>query len=216
MVNLWDRADHRLERSLLTHGRPAKATVLDAQRVGVWWNNASGFKPGELFIPWRAALHVEPETEPAFDIQLEIHVRDLVTLEAGFTVQVLYDPSDHTRMVVDPRSSPKTVDESTAWYARSHLAATGADISGLEDAPNAQAVADIVTRRKAEAANQAMAETLKARREGTQSPRPAASAGLQSDAASRIEQLDRLKNAGLIDDAQYLSKRQRLLNQSQT
>jgi hypothetical protein len=55
-----------------------------------------------------------------------------------------------------------------------------------------------------------MAESLNARREGAPGPSPPASG---ADAVSTaMEQLNRLKGLGLVDDTEYQAKKQQLLD----
>ncbi len=61
------------------------------------------------------------------------------------------------------------------------------------------------------AANAAMEQAMKNLREGTGGNVPPTP--FQPDVQSRMEQLEQLKQAGLIDDAQYESKKQQLLDQ---
>ncbi len=211
MVNLWDRAAHKLEASLVDSGRPAKATVLEARQAATRLQEAVGFKPGELFVAWLAALRVEPESEPAFELRLKIDVRDTITLVSGFTLQVLYDPADPTRMTVDPKTVPRTTDDALAWFARAQAEAEGFDLTGLEGATGPE-IDEAVRRTRNEAVNRSMAESLKARREGAQGPTTTPPAQFRVDIATKIEQLDRLQAAGLIDDAQYQTKKQQLID----
>ena len=61
------------------------------------------------------------------------------------------------------------------------------------------------------AANAAMAQAMQNLRDGTGGQTPPAT--FEPDIASRIKQLDDLKNAGLIDELQYQAKKQKLIDQ---
>jgi hypothetical protein len=144
----------RLKKSLLDSGSTAKATVLDAHQKPP---SASSMRGGTTYrfntITWNVALRVTPETEPEFEVSQEMRVPYLIDLSPGFALQVLYDPGDHTRMIIDPRTIPDTADAASAWYALSSLAARGVDTTGLEGLPNAAAVTAAARRRQIDANN---------------------------------------------------------------
>lgn len=198
----------RLKKSLLESGVTATATVLDAHQKPP---SASSMRGGTTYrfdtITWNVALRVNPESEAEFEVRQEMRVPSLIDLSPGFTLQVLYDPSDRTRMIIDPRTIPDTKEAASAWYALSDLKAKGVDTTGLEELPDAATVMAAARQRLIDANYQAMAQRQKARAAGLLSP------GVGVDAASvAIEQLNRLKELGVIDAATCEAKKQQLLD----
>lgn len=178
-----------LERSLLKSGQAGSAEVLGADPAtsfadaGVTYTN----NPTEL---WDIALRVTPEGESPFDVHVKMRISSFATVTRGAVLQVLFDPKDHERIVVDPRTLPKNAQEMVA---------------GIKEAQSAKRESLNVAR------NEAMAQMLQARRDGTLGATPPVGAG--SDVTARMAQLERLKDAGMIDDDQYQTKKQQLLDQ---
>lgn len=207
----------RLEKRLVASGRHARAEVLQASLPVTYTTSGITFDDN-MIVPWDLELHVTPDTEPEFDVRLRMHIHNLLTLSPGIVFQVLYDPEDHQKMVADPSALPKTTVEGSIMYELGSMSARGIDTTGMQDVVNSatlEAAQEIIHRRVSEQVaarnNTAMAETLKARREGTHTAPPPA--GFAPDVSSRLEQLDRLKKAGLIDEQQYETKKQRLIDQ---
>ncbi len=209
-MELWDRAAHKLEESLVAHGLPARATVIEARLADTRLAEASGFKPGEKFNKWLAALRLEPEEGTPFEVRLEMQVRDTITLESGFKLDVLFDPADTSRIAVDPKIVPRTIEDELTWLARARAEAQGFDLTGLEDA-NATEIQAVIRERRSERANQEIAAALKSRHDGAHGP-PSGPSGVRADKDAKLEQLERLRSANLIDQAQYEASRQRILD----
>ncbi len=213
-----------LEKSLLASGHPATAKVLEAG-INPRWAQRRSHNRGytDSIVHWDVALHVIPESEPPFEVRQELRVDELVTLSRGVIVQVLYDPEDHNRMIVDPRTAPKTTQEAVAWYTDQAQAAMAREaaplLEELEAAPDAASMQEAVKRNMLEQLsaantgvhNPALEQAMAAVRAAP--PVTPARAGFAPDVQSRLEQLSRLKDAGLIDDQQYATKRQQLLDQ---
>jgi hypothetical protein len=209
----------RLEKRLVASGRSGQAEVLEAAIPRTYMTSGITYDD-DMLVPWDLALRVTPETEPPFEVRLRMQIHCRLTLSPGIVFKVLYDPEDHQRMVADPSALPRNDVEASAAYRIGMLSAQGYDTAGLEDQVKSatdldaaealidNAVSDQVAARN----NSAMAELLKARRDGTRVAQPPP--GFAPDVASRIEQLDRLKQAGLINDEQYRVKRQKLIDQA--
>jgi hypothetical protein len=95
----------RLETALLKSGRPATATVLEAREERMFTTGGAGGQAGMGYPPWFLTLRVTSETEPGFEVSQKVRVHVFIVPTPGETLQVLYDPDDHTRMIVDPRTA---------------------------------------------------------------------------------------------------------------
>ena len=199
----------RLEKSLLKSGTSATATVLEAQQAPTFWESGGlGGQDNPSHIPWAVALRVAPDGGGSeFEVRQKLRVPYYMDLAPSQTLQVLYDPGDPTRMVLDPRTVPQTADEASAAYARAMLGSMGADTSGLENAPNAETVAEIVGTRHRDAANETIQRVEQARAAGAPIPPTLTAAQVQLT----LQHMDNLRAAGLIDDARYETAKAQLM-----
>jgi hypothetical protein len=91
----------RLEKKLLANGREAKAEVLAARPTINSITGTGGFPLKAL--KWHLSLRVAPVDEPQFDIDFAPWLKGGFMPSVGLTVDVLYDPGNHSQLVVDPR-----------------------------------------------------------------------------------------------------------------
>jgi len=159
-----------LEKSLLASGSVAKAEVLSAEPAASAWDSGVTYTNNPM-ESWEVSLRVTPPEEPTFEVSLRMRISSYVSIARGAVLDVLYDPKKHTRIIVDPRTVPQSASEMMA---------------------SATEVRDAEMLAAAARNNAQMAEFLKNRRQGTAAPR--------GNVASRLEQLERLKQAGMIDE----------------
>jgi hypothetical protein len=206
----------QLERSLTKSGHCATAEVLSAEIVDNYSNRESRMGYAEVMVWWQVGLRVTPEDAPPFEVSQEMRVSDHITPRSGTTLEVLYDPADPKRMVVDPKTVP-TTEQGSAQYALDSMAAAGFDTSGLGAAVEAGDINAIMNARHAAAAARANAQVAAAMQRraagqqaaGQQAASPQAAA--PADVPSRLEKLFALKQAGVITDDDYETTKQRLL-----
>jgi len=90
-----------LERHLRKSGKTAIATVIECRQTH--WAVGSGnpdLIAGNKLV-WKLKLRVEPDGEPAFEARTDEAFGQLSSPEVGMTAPVLYDPSDHTKVMID-------------------------------------------------------------------------------------------------------------------
>src|SRR5712692_7445907 len=89
-----------LERKLRKSGKTALATVVSCHRtLSVKESVPSGVEtPRNLCT---LDLRVEPDGEPAFEARTDAWLLGTEGAHEGMIVRVLYDPSDHSKLVVD-------------------------------------------------------------------------------------------------------------------
>jgi hypothetical protein len=185
-------AQRRLETRLTEQGRAAQAEVLAKHRGAMDRSNFTVRR-----IKWQLSLRVTPTGEPAFEVAYSQWLPPSYEPVVGQIFDVLYDPADRSQVVVDPRAdSPLTkameIQQSAGPTAEEQRVAAQ-EFMALTNPAIAKVNAELEARL-------------------TASPPPVPDR-LQPDIASRLEQLDRLMKAGLIDDNQYQAKRQKLLDQ---
>jgi putative oligomerization/nucleic acid binding protein len=185
-------AQRRLERRLLEQGQAAEAEVLGKHRYMMRYGDQAG--GGRLFR-WQLLLRVTPAGQPAFEVEYSQWLPPDYEPVVGQTFDVLYDPADQTKVVVDPRAaSPLT------------KAMNVMNSAGGSEEEQRRATQEFMA-----LTNPGVAKVLQEYQEvAAATPLPG---DLKPDVASRIEQLDRLMKAGLISDEQYQAKKQKLLGQ---
>lgn len=90
----------RLEGKLRAGGRSATATVLEC-KAGMTITNGNPQLVANTEVVCKLRLQVTPEGEPAFDVTTSARYGQFGIPGEGDTVTVLYDPSDHSKVVVD-------------------------------------------------------------------------------------------------------------------
>ena len=88
-----------LEKKLIAHGNAAKAQVLAAR--GTINTITEGVNVAKR--KWRLNLRVQPDGEPEFEVNYKQWLGGNAMPRAGQQIDVLFDPRDHSKVVVDPR-----------------------------------------------------------------------------------------------------------------
>ncbi len=177
------------EEALSESGRRGQAEVVTARVTGTVGDGPSRLEWGT----YRFLLRVTPEGgEATFEVRLHMRLPGNVSGEVGTRFPVLFDAKNHEFMIVDPSVVPRSKEElvTAKLYApglQDLLGGTGLD---------SDALVEQARERWSDGAQSAI-------------PPPRVALSVQS----RIEQLDQLKAAGLIDDAQYQAKMQKLTKQ---
>jgi len=146
--------------------------------------------PGDRF-----AMTIPIEVHPPEGLPYTIDyvfptVRMQAALSAGMEVPIKISKDDPQRIAVQ-------------WDAQqAAIAAAGGSMAAVQAG---------MAKTYGGAANAAMEQAMQNLRQGTQGNVPPMTS--QPDARSRIEKLDQLKEAGLIDDAQYEAKKQQIIDQ---
>lgn len=106
--SVFGRGKHR-EEQLRASGRAARAEVLEAERSGLGVTVGNPALVDGTEVVWKLRLLVQPEGEPPFEASLKARLPQLNVLRRGASLAVLYDPADHSRVVLD-RSEQGIVD----------------------------------------------------------------------------------------------------------
>jgi hypothetical protein len=153
----------------------------------------------------RGLLSQVPGDRFAMSIPIEVHPPDGLP----YTIDYVF-PSTRMQSALSPgmqvpikisRDDPQKI--AVQWDAQNAaIAAAGGSMAAVQ-AGLAQTYGG--------AANAAMEQAMQNLRQGTQGNVPPMTS--QPDAQSRIEKLDQLKQAGLIDETQYAAKKQQILDE---
>jgi hypothetical protein len=88
-----------LEKALSENGRRAKADVVGSEPTKHFDSSYGNELNGRT---WILRLRVQPTDEPSFEVELKASLKVMFMPRAGDSIDVLYDPGDHSRMVIDP------------------------------------------------------------------------------------------------------------------
>jgi hypothetical protein len=103
--------DRRLEANLRHSGRPATADVSDAKRThGLHAAREHTARAQNTTATWRLRLQVKPDGETPFDANLTEAIPLGEEIAIGQTMAVLFDPDDHSRVVIDHGSPAGSTD----------------------------------------------------------------------------------------------------------
>jgi hypothetical protein len=202
---------HLEEKLRAGGGVSAWATVLESEQQ---WASTGGVnkvagQAGSMTIHQRIKLRVEPEGEPSFEGEVKQVFNDTHGMhipQEGYSVGVLYDPKDHSKLVIDMDKMPVVPgadrDEVTARHERTMArfndpeahAAWLAEVKEMQDSARAQGAAAI---------EQAMRSF----------PAPQASAA-PVDVADQLTKLAALRDRGVLSDAEFEMQKAKLLGES--
>jgi hypothetical protein len=91
----------RLERELRKKGKRATATVIESQRTRYTETLGNPSIVSDTKILWKVVLRVEPEGEEPFETKLDALFGQMSEPTVGGQWPVLYDPSDHSKVLID-------------------------------------------------------------------------------------------------------------------
>src|SRR3954451_8620085 len=114
----------RLLKQLEENGKRANATVVEIAEKGMAVTRGAEGVVGNTELAMKAHLRVQPGDEPEFEVKKRFSYPQLAVPSAGQAVPVLYDPSDHDRIIVDYSSEAQQ---------GAALASAGIDPSQLGD-----------------------------------------------------------------------------------
>ena len=96
--------------ALIENGEHAEAVVLDAKLLSLagapirFAKLFGGARPGTGTHAYTTHLRVEPEGSEAFEIKQRLRVPESTPCEPGSRLAVVFDPDDHSKLVLDPDS----------------------------------------------------------------------------------------------------------------
>jgi Short C-terminal domain len=182
----------RLKKQLEESGKRANATVIEIAEKGMAVTRGAEGVIGNTELALKTHLRVQPDDEPEFEVKKRFSYPQLAVPSAGQTVPVIYDPSDHDKIIVD--HSP-AAQQSAAFQAAGIDAGQIGQL--MEQAQQLRAQAG-----QAQAGAPGMGQMP-----GT-SPAPA-----QPDTVGQLERLAKLKESGALTDAEFEAEKAKILGQ---
>jgi hypothetical protein len=161
-------------------------------------------------VIWKLKLRVKPSDEPAFEVEIKDGWDQFGSPRAGSLVPVLYDPENHSKVVLD--ESPQAAIDSVVAESEEKAVAAGADAGA------ASAMADLS--REALADPEAFRRRMFAMRQGggpvvagagdapTAEPPEAT-----RDPVEELTKLADLRDRGVLSDEEFEQQKRRILGQ---
>lgn len=189
-------------------GARAWATVLESEKQ---WGSAGGSniapgQAGSITIHQKLKLRVEPNGEPSFEATVKQVFNDSHGWhipQEGYSVQVIYDPNDRSKLVLDLDAMPVAPgfdrDEATARHEEA--------IAQMRD-PDARR--EQIEEMKAKAAEQMRGAAAMQEMIGKGFPQQSG-AGSGPDVADELTKLADLRDRGVLTDAEFEAQKAKLL-----
>ena len=211
------KPSRRLRRHLEANGRKAKATVLEI--AGRGWNefrdergwDAENYNadPMRSWCRRTTRVRVRPAEEPEFEIEAKLTFR-LASLpeEPGVEIDVIYDPAQPSKIIVDDEGQMNRVEQEDTDSANAMIAAAGYDPAEIQKAVEAAQAA--AAGGSSDLVEQAFESARRVQAEFAADPQGA----LRAMQEQQLEQLAKLRDRGLMSQAEFESARSRLLGES--
>jgi hypothetical protein len=90
-------AHGRLEKQLRESGAKATGVVIESRET----TGTTQHGDGSVDKIWEVKLSVQPAGEPAFEANIKQYFRQTTPALPGAKFEVLYDPADHSKVVID-------------------------------------------------------------------------------------------------------------------
>jgi hypothetical protein len=199
----------RLERKLKEHGgERAWATVLESNKewASTGGANVSPGQAGSITIHQQLKLRVEPDGEAPFECTVKQVFNDSYGWhipQEGYSVTVIYDPKDHSKLVIDLEAMPVAPgvdrDEAVARHQRA--------MARIQDPEARQQQIEAMKAKAAAQAQGASAMQEMLAKAFTQAQ--GASAG--RDVADQLTKLADLRDRGALTDSEFEMQKAKIL-----
>jgi len=202
--------NERLARRLKEKGGiRAWATVLDSERewASTGGANVSPGQAGSITIHQRLRLRVEPDGSPPFETTVKQVFNDSYgwhVPQEGYSVAVLYDAADHSKLVIDMEAMPVApgVGRDQAIQRDERTVAQMQDLLAqrqqLAQMPAPQGAAEVPS---APATNDLLADASRQGRGTSSGP----------DVADEITKLAALRDRGVLTEAEFAAAKAKIL-----
>jgi hypothetical protein len=196
-----------LEHRLRKHGQKAMAEVVAARQTHMTVTLGNPQLMGDTRIEWKLTVRVQPHGGATFDVDIDALFSQMDGPTVGSSVPVLYDPEDHSKVVID--SSPDG--QVSAESAR--LAATMARSGHVVDSDHfVEALQESLKTHDPSALHAALRATL-ADGDSTDDGADllAGASAAAPDPIELLAKLSQLHDKGVVTDAQFEAQKARLL-----
>src|SRR5215216_1154394 len=95
------KLSRRTRKKLEQHGKRAPAVVVDIAERGMSVTSGPAGLVSSTELALKTKLRVEPADEPQFEVEERFRYPQLAVPSVGSRVAVIYDPSDHDKLMID-------------------------------------------------------------------------------------------------------------------
>ena len=201
--------DGRLAERLRASGRRAPAEVLEADggRVGVTHGNPVFVENTEMV--WKLKLMVRPDGEEAFEAEVKARFPQLGAPRKGVVLSVLYDPDDHSKVVVDQSREGAAETAINTALSRNASLAANPELGGALPDLMREAVADPAAfRARMQEQARAGGNPLGPRVPGFEQP-----ASARPDPVDQLAKLADLRDRGALSADEFEAQKRRILGE---
>jgi hypothetical protein len=195
------KPSHRTRKRLEENGRTASATVLEIASRGMTITSGNEQIVANTKVMLKTKLRVEPDGEPAFEVEQRFRYSQFAIPSSGTRVAVVYDPDDHDKIMLSD-------DPTAATQAMLGGAGLGSDQM------------DLITRLTEASTTGASRESMgdMARQWGQAhgatiiDGASLAGAARGETAVDQLEKLAELRDRGILTDAEFQAQKAKILN----
>ena len=199
------KLSNRTIKRLKENGRRANATVLEVGSRGMTITHGNEAIVANTQVVLKTRLRVEPDGEPAFEVEERFRYSQFDLPSAGTVLPVIYDPDDHDKIMLD--DSPAAVTQAGLSQAGLSTDQMGL-VTQLQQAA-AQGMDRNAMRDMAKQWGAAHGATII---DGTNgfggAPAPPA-----ESTVDQLEKLAALRDRGVLTDAEFEAQKARILSQ---
>lgn len=203
---MFGKLSRKNQHKLESEGVVASATVLEVAERGMSVTSGNDSLVANTEVVLKTRLRVEPEGQPAFEIERKFRYAQLSIPSVGTRLSVRYDPADPETMMIDSR--PPVVDMPGLPGGKLDL---GAMLDTIKETKSAHP-----------GDRMAMADALKAQMGlntmGMDPSNPmnpmvmmAGMPGMAPDPVAQLERLAALHTSGALTDAEFAAEKAKLL-----
>ncbi len=191
---MFGKPSRSTRKHLEADGRRATATVLAIADRGMSLTSGNGNLVSNTEVILKTRLSVQPEGEPAFEVERKFRYAQLSIPSVGTRLSVRYDPTDHDEIMIEDR--PPVVD-----FGGGKL-----DLGAMLDTIKSTKASNPGDR-------MAMADALKQQMglDAMVVAPMAAMPGMTPDPVAQLERLAALHTSGALTDAEFATEKAKLL-----
>jgi hypothetical protein len=206
----------RLEKELREGGgktAPAQITAAKKGKFAISTGNDAAQQAASAHVNWKLTLQVTPDNEAPFGAEVKESNPEMGRdPTVGDTIGVLYDPNDHSRLVVDHSSEGLATQLTSQHSERMQQAMAYVGGESAHDMTK-EALDDPAAFREKmrERANQLNANAMAAAGVGQPPPWMTPAGAVQPDPADEIAKLADLRDRGALTAAEFEAQKKKIL-----
>ena len=198
---LSNRTRKRLEES----GRTATATVLEIASRGMTITTGNDQIVANTKVVLKTKLRVEPDAEPAFEVEQRFRYSQFAIPSVGTRVAVVYDPYDHDKIMLS--EDPAAVTQ--AAFATAGLNSDQLDLINQLSQASASGVSRDAMRDMARQWGESHGATII---DGAGGGIPQVPSG--ETTVDQLAKLGELRDKGILTDAEFQAQKAKILSES--